>query len=220
MNALSKSAMKCSPQTSHSQISMTRHPIASNAVRFARSRRTLPRSFFAQKSCRVFGNEARGQSLCMCQKQPWTNTTVRQRGRTMSGVPGSPRSCRRNLRPAACKADRTSTSGAVFLPRTRLISRLLRSDTGGSTDVADFAAECFFLTDMRSNSIAPPQGCNRWPSSGRPSLALRRLMAWIEDDCKRADRNEVAIGFALPQQFRGFRPNALAHRGQRIVRRA
>jgi hypothetical protein len=182
LNALSKPALKCWPRTSHSQISMTRHPIASNAVRFARSRRTLPRSFFAQKSRRVFGNEARGQALCLCQKQPWTNTTVRQRGRTMSGVPGSPRSCRRNLRPAACKADRTSTSGAVFLPGTRLISRLLRSDTGGSIDRLEFAKERLVLTNMHSTSISA--------TCMQPTKAIRSCLVHLaqahDGDYKRA----------------------------------
>jgi hypothetical protein len=177
LNALSKSATKCRPRTSHSQISMTRHPIASNAVRFARSRRTLPRSFFSQKSRRVFGNEARGQALCLCQKQPWTNTTVRQRGRTMSGVPGSSRSCRRNLRPAECKTDRTNTSGAVFLPRTRLISRLLRSDTGGSVNLVDLVAGCFLKTDMRSNIYRAGAGLQPMAFYAN-TLFLQTLKLW------------------------------------------
>lgn len=150
---------------------MTRHPIASRAMRFARSRRTLPRNFFIQKSRRVFGTEARTQPLCLCQKQPWTNTTVRHRGSTMSGVPGSPRSCRRNLRPAECKTDRTSTSGAVFLPRTWRISRLLRSDTGGSITRPDFGAGSLSLLSMRSSFIATTYTCNtcRRPEAAFPA---------------------------------------------------
>lgn len=62
-----------------------------------------------------------------CQKQPLTKMTFRRDGKTMSGVPGKSRRCKRNRYPREWRTRRTATSGAVSLPRIRDINALLLS---------------------------------------------------------------------------------------------
>jgi hypothetical protein len=62
-----------------------------------------------------------------CQKQPFMKMTFRRDGKTMSGVPGRSRRCKRNLYPREWRMRRTATSGAVSLPRMRDINALLLS---------------------------------------------------------------------------------------------
>ena len=64
---------------------------------------------------------------CACQKQPLTKMTFRRDGKTMSGVPGKSRRCKRNRYPREWRTRRTATSGAVSLPRIRDINALLLS---------------------------------------------------------------------------------------------
>ena len=82
------------PLSAHSQIVRCRQcAVSSSAVTFA-SRALLLAIFLDQNSILVPGRRNSAQS-CPCQKHPWTNTTARKRGNTMSGRPGMPRACSR-----------------------------------------------------------------------------------------------------------------------------
>ena len=106
-----------SPLKAHSQTTATRHP-AIRSIRIAsRSRSRFRTSFVSQKSVLVAGSRNSGQLSWWCQKHPCTKTATRHLLRTMSGLPGRPLSCSRNRSPECHSSLRTSTSGAVSLPR-------------------------------------------------------------------------------------------------------
>jgi hypothetical protein len=98
---------------SHSQMVNTAQPDLLSSSSFLRSLARLAANFVAQNSIRVLGVVAFGQFLCRCQKQPFTNTTVRCFERTRSGVPGRSLRWSRNRNPNACSALRTFSSGRV-----------------------------------------------------------------------------------------------------------
>lgn len=106
----------------HCQITTADHPAAFNAIRFFRSRQILPSIFVRQNSTFDEGRLPRGHE-CPCQKHPWTNTAVRNRGNTMSGLPASAFEWSRNRKPAANNSRRTYSSGFVSAPRTAAIIR-------------------------------------------------------------------------------------------------
>lgn len=112
----------------HCQTVSTFQSSRRSAARFRLSRATLARIFSRQNSTRVFGHTKYLQ-LCLCQKHPLTNTTVRWRGRTMSGRPGRSLRCNRKRKPAAWSARLTTSSGLVFLPFTAAILRLRAAET-------------------------------------------------------------------------------------------
>jgi hypothetical protein len=76
-------------------------------------------NFPFQYSVRVPGIDAFRHPGCRCQKHPWTSTTARSRGNTMSGVPGKSVRWSLNLKPSAWAALRTAISGVVSRERTR-----------------------------------------------------------------------------------------------------
>jgi hypothetical protein len=76
-------------ESSHSQITKTRQPPAINAALTLASRVTFLSNFSIQNLVLLFGVVAILQPSCLCQKQPWTKTTVLYRGNTRSGFPGS-----------------------------------------------------------------------------------------------------------------------------------
>ena len=106
----------------HSHTVITRQPSALNAVVLRLSRVRLSAIFPSQNSVLVLARFDPWLQWCPCQKHPWTNTTVRCRGRTISGVPGNSRTWIRNRSPAACRNFRTASSGAVSLRPIRRIS--------------------------------------------------------------------------------------------------
>ena len=110
-------------RSAHSQITSTRQPSARNASVAASSRFLLSVIFLRQKLRRDAGQRNAGQ-LCWCQKHPCTKTTARCRGNTRSGRPGSLRSCSRYRRPRRNSARRMRSSGAVSVPRMRLMLAL------------------------------------------------------------------------------------------------
>lgn len=81
---------------SHSQITMTLHPICSKAAVLLLSLSMLRFNFLSQYSAlatgRIFACLQVGQP---CQKQPCTNITVLYFGRTISGLPGKSFLCSR-----------------------------------------------------------------------------------------------------------------------------
>lgn len=112
---------------SHSQTVTTFQPSRRSSRALRRSRSTLLRNFACQNAVRDLGAYAKRHPQWRCQKQPWTNTTVRYLGSTMSGRPGRSRQCRRNRYPARCSAERTSRSGSVSRSRIRDMFQLRRS---------------------------------------------------------------------------------------------
>lgn len=100
-------------RVSHSQITSTRQPIERSDSATRRSRSMLDENLLCQNVGRVAGVVANRQPAWRCQKQPCTNTKVFRAGKTMSGRPGSLRSCTRNRRPAACMYRLTACSGRV-----------------------------------------------------------------------------------------------------------
>ena len=82
-----------------------------------RSLTTLASNLSAQNLFRLFGEYANLQFLWRCQKHPFTNTTLRNLGRTMSGQPGRRLTWMRKRNPNLCSRDRTASSGFVSLAR-------------------------------------------------------------------------------------------------------
>jgi len=72
----------------HSHTVRAFHPIRLNSRRFLASRALLPASLFTQNALRVAGTDCPLRHACRCQKQPWTNTTLRMDGKTRSGESG------------------------------------------------------------------------------------------------------------------------------------
>ncbi len=107
---MSSAARRC---TSHSQTTNTRQPSACRARWLRRSRARLRRSLSAHHARLVRGMVDRRHPMCLCQKHPWTKTTDRDRGRTMSGRPGRDTARSLKRRPAACRARLTASSGSV-----------------------------------------------------------------------------------------------------------
>jgi hypothetical protein len=101
----------------HSQITRTVQPSFSRLCRHCRSLMTLALNFWFQKAFRLFGEYVNLQFLCRCQKHPFTKTTVRNLGRTISGQPGSCLTWMRKRKPNRCNKDRTASSGFVSLER-------------------------------------------------------------------------------------------------------
>ena len=99
---------------SHSQTTSTRHPRRRSSLILRRSRSNVRWNFAVQYGAFDLGMFASPQ-LCRCQKQPCTNTTTRCRGNTTSGRPGRACACSRKRRPSAWAAERTRSSGDVFL---------------------------------------------------------------------------------------------------------
>ena len=98
----------------HSQMTPTRQPAASSAVRLFRSRRTLAANFRSQELLLVAGVVVRRQPSWRCQKQPCTKQTAPKRGKTRSGRPGSAESWSLYRSPRAWSARRRINSGPVF----------------------------------------------------------------------------------------------------------
>jgi len=118
---------------SHSQTTRGYQPISLSSADTLMSRSTLAASFLLQNSVLVCGSLAFRQSACRCQKQPFTNTTLRFEANTKSGLPGSFLSLTRYRSPCECKNRRTMSSGLVSLPRTLAITWLRFS--GAKTSV-------------------------------------------------------------------------------------
>jgi len=78
----------------HSQTVKTAQRNLRSFRRFRWSRALFPESFFTQYFRRTAGIRHWPQ-VCMCQKQPLTMIIFRSLGRTISGVPGRSRRCRR-----------------------------------------------------------------------------------------------------------------------------
>ncbi len=107
----------------HCQTVRTPHPSLRRALQSLESFCRFFSSFGPQKSSRDFG----GRPIlhpCACQKHPFTKTTFRLDGNTISGVPGRSRRCKRNRYPIWCNRLRTINSGAVFFPPMRDINAL------------------------------------------------------------------------------------------------
>ena len=85
----------------------------------ALSLRTFESNLLSQKFCRDLGVYAYGHFSCRCQKHPWTNITVLNRGRTISGLPGRSFRCNLKRYPFLCNIERIASSGFVLLPRIR-----------------------------------------------------------------------------------------------------
>lgn len=81
--ATSKSAF-----ISHSQMTITCHPIFSNDSRWNVSFTLFLLNLTSQKSVRVLGTKAYLHPSWWCQKQPFTKMTVLYLGSTTSGFPG------------------------------------------------------------------------------------------------------------------------------------
>ncbi len=111
---------------SHSHSRTTAHP-ACSAVVVACWSLSWVRVNFCPHSA-AFGPAGLRSGKCTgqpCQKSPSTNTATCQRGRTRSAVQACAiRRCSRNLAPAACRARRSSTSGAVSRDRRPLSAAL------------------------------------------------------------------------------------------------
>jgi hypothetical protein len=118
----------------HCQTVSTPHPKPRRARVFRASLRRFFCSFGSQNSGRDFGGWPIRHPWA-CQKQPFTKTTFRRDGNTMSGVPGKSRRCRENLYPRAWRSLRTINSGAVSFPPMRDINALRLSGDRLSTMV-------------------------------------------------------------------------------------
>ena len=146
-----------------------------------------------------------------CQKQPLTKMTFRRDGKTMSGVPGRSRRCKRNLYPREWRTRRTATSGAVSLPRMRDINALLLSGDRLSAMMQNS------IPSKQDGTIAHYYSCgNRRPtvsrrSRGRSGASRSQDRAahksanrtcWVRHDLK----ERVATDQGLSDQNRlGFR---------------
>lgn len=148
-------------RVSHSQIVITRQPALRRELSFRRSRATFCENFVDQKSTRDLGMEAFEQPSCRCQKQPCTNITVRNFGKTISGDPGRSLRCSRNLSPSACSERLTIISGLVLVRPTDLIIRLRT----GSTSVLTITVES--EARNRQSLRTRPKACR--PSRVPPS---------------------------------------------------
>ena len=116
-------ASEVAPRREHSQTRKTRQPKACNLDAFFASLLRFRSSFPSQNAVLVDGNLDRWQPW-RCQKHPSTNTTASHWRKTKSGLPGRVATWRRNLRPRANSARRTSSSGFVSLARMLAIIRL------------------------------------------------------------------------------------------------
>lgn len=112
------------PFNAHSQTKIDFQPRCSSSARSRASLAWLPVIFAFQKSVLLFGNLKRLQFSWPCQKQPFTKTSVRCLGNTMSGRPGKSRLCKRKRNPALCKARLTTNSGDVLRDFIAAIIRL------------------------------------------------------------------------------------------------
>ena len=109
------------------QRTTTFQPCFSSAHWLRRSRWRFFSIFSLHHAVLVFGKRKCLQPSCPCQKQPFTKTTARYFGRTMSGFPGNclffgPLTVNRN--PQRWRMERTKSSGRVSLPRIRDITQL------------------------------------------------------------------------------------------------
>lgn len=113
------SAMASAPSslTEHSQTIATLQPSFRKASIFRLSRLTVSPNFARQKGLLEAGLVQNAQCWCLCQKQPWTSTIALCFGKTMSGRPGMPATCRRYRSPRLCSARLRASSGLVSFPR-------------------------------------------------------------------------------------------------------
>jgi len=102
------------PFISHSQMTAIRHPASRSFCCANLSRLIVPDIFDNQNSVLVRGVFDSLQR-CPCQKHPFTNRTVLNFGKTISGVPGMDLTWRRKRKPRACNALRIRISGLVSL---------------------------------------------------------------------------------------------------------
>lgn len=158
---------------SHSQTTITFHPSFRSARECFRSRAALPLSFASHQVLRCVGVEQPRHPRCRCQKQPWTKTTVRYFGSTISGRPGSFLACRRNRYPIRCKRLRTTLSGVVSLLRIRLI----------------FQLRCFFVSRSRIFQLARSRFPVSLPSTTWLFRAVQALASMPPEQlcCQSAD---------------------------------
>ena len=122
ISSANASSLSCNPaflRNSHSHTVITVHPRASRCAVVTSSQCRFLAIFSSQNSTFDFGLVAYRHPLCPCQKHPFTIIATPYFGRTISGLPGSLRSCSRNLNPRACSPFLTRISGLVFLPRMR-----------------------------------------------------------------------------------------------------
>jgi len=114
--------LSCSPSCNwHSQTTSTSHPNRRRRIRWLRSRSTFRRSLACQKALLLAGIDRPFLQECLCQKHPCTRRAFFFAGNTKSGQPGKLRRCKRNRNPSECSSLRTTSSGVVFLARTRRI---------------------------------------------------------------------------------------------------
>jgi len=102
-----------SDSISHCQTTIVFHPNCASSDNFLRSRATFAWNFACQYDLFDFGVVVRGQPLCRCQKQPWTNTATLLRLKTMSGLPGRSPQFVENPTRRARSADCSIRSGPV-----------------------------------------------------------------------------------------------------------
>lgn len=102
------------PFTAHSQTTIGFQPRLSSSNMSRASLALLPLILASQNSLLLFGNRKRLHWSWPCQKQPFTKTTARCFGKTMSGRPGKSFLCSRKRNPALCSAFRTISSGDVL----------------------------------------------------------------------------------------------------------
>lgn len=141
------------PLIAHSHTTATLHPCSRSARRFSSSLSRFRSIFSRHHSRRVPGHLKRLQS-CPCQKQPFTCTTARYLGRTISGFPGSSLTCRRNRNPDRWSNLRISISGRVCLPRIPDIIRLrVALSTTSGTDYTRIGKGCWPISRMRSREV-------------------------------------------------------------------
>lgn len=114
----------------HSQTIPTRQPLSAKRCADLASRAMLSANLVRQKSGRVEGVAANRHLGCLCQKQPWTNATAPNFGKTRSGFPGNSLTLSRYRNPLACRALRSRSSGAVFRP---FIPAIIRDRVAEST---------------------------------------------------------------------------------------
>lgn len=121
---------------SHCQTVSAVHPRSRSSASTFRSRCRFAENLLCQNSVLVLGTVARWHPSCPCQKQPWTKMTFRRDGNTMSGEPGSFRTCNMYRYPNAKVVRLTTSSGCVLACRTLLIWRLRCSGDIRSTKVS------------------------------------------------------------------------------------
>lgn len=122
-----------SARSAQSQTVTTFQPWLTSAAVQVASLDLFAPSFLTQKERRLLGIRKNLQSGCACQKHPLMKTAVRHLASTRSGLPGRSRRCSRKRSPAANRAERTSFSGRVFLPR---MPDIIRERTSGVTTSA------------------------------------------------------------------------------------